>query len=145
MRAGMVGDEAEIHRRADADEKQPEEQTFERFEIAFEFMAVRAAGEHHTTEKRAESGRETDHRHQPANRQDEQQRGRGEDFAQAGAGDPAEEQRQQPASGQHHSGDRGRHRQPAHPGRGVGERARRVVRLVWRRSPRAAAARRASG
>ncbi len=98
---GLRGHERKVDRGADRDEKQPEQQTFERIDIALELVAVLARREHDAGQERAQRGREPHAAHEQRDADDQQERGGREDLAQPRAGDRAE-QRSHEESPAHH-------------------------------------------
>ena len=57
--------QTQIGTHADADEKQPEQQAFERFDLRFQFMAIFRIGQQQTGKKCPQCHRHTDQIHQP--------------------------------------------------------------------------------
>ncbi|MNF72346.1 hypothetical protein D3C84_543220 [compost metagenome] len=97
--------QAEIRAHADADEKQPQQQAFERFDLRFQFVAVFGIRQQQTGEERAQCHRYADQIHQPRRADHHQQRGGGGNLRQTGAGDHTEHRSQQIPSADHHHGD----------------------------------------
>ena len=59
-----VRHEAEIHGHPDGDEKQTKQQSFERFDVGFEFVAVFGIRQQHAREKRSQGHRQAGQLHQ---------------------------------------------------------------------------------
>ena len=131
---GALTDQREVDRRADAEEEQPEQQTLERFEVGFEFVAVFAGRQHDAGDEGAECRRQADELHQQRDADDEQQRRRREGLAQAGPRDDAERGRHQPAAERDDAGDGADRREPTRPAGPVRQRA--CVRVGARRRRR---------
>ena len=113
--------EAEVDPRPHGDEEQAQQQPLERVDIAFELVPVLAGREHYAGDKGAERGRQADQRHQQRDPDHHHQRGGGEQFAQIGAGDVAEQRAdREDADGDHrrHRAYAGCRRYPDRHGRG---------------------------
>ena len=98
--------EREVDPRADSDEEQPQQQALERVDVAFELVAVFAGGKHHARDEGAERGREADQRHQQRDPDHHEQCCGGEQFAQVGARDVAEQRADREDADRDHCGDR---------------------------------------
>ena len=97
-----VGQQAEVDRHADRGEEQPQQESLEWFEVRFERLAVFGAGQQDAGQEGAEAHRQVGQRHQLCDTEHQQQRERGEDFAQAGLGDQAQRRRQRVAADHEH-------------------------------------------
>ena len=127
----------EVDPRPDGDEEQAQQQALERVDIAFELVAVLAGSQHDTGDEGTERGREADQRHQQRDADHHQQGGGGEQFAQIGPGDVAEQR----ADGEDPDRDDRRHRadtdergEPDRHGRGQIDRAMHPARAAHPRA-----------
>ena len=95
--AGLLAEQGKVDAGADRDEEQADQQALERLDVAFELVPVFAVGEHDAGQEGAERGRQADRLHQHRDADDEQQAEGGEQLAQPGRGDVAEDRPQRAA------------------------------------------------
>jgi hypothetical protein len=112
---GRAHEQAEVHRHADGDEEQPEQQPLEGLDVDFQFMAVFRVGEHHAGEERTQRHRHADRLHQRAHAEYEKQREGDEDIALTRAGDNAQQWAQQKVAGDDQHGDQRKAAPQRHP------------------------------
>ena len=118
-RRRLLPHQVEIGAHAYGDEKQTEQQSFERLDVRFEFVAEFRIGEQHAGEKGAERHRQADLLHDQRGADDEQQSRRGEHLAPAVARGALEHRaHHQPAPGD----NRDDHRHSLECGHPVGAR-----------------------
>ena len=114
---GFGRDLAEVDAHADGDEEQAEQQALERFDLRLEFVAEFGIGQQHAGEESAQAHRQAAELHQPGGTDDDQQRGRGENFGHLRPGHGAEQLPQQQATADHDQRDHAERLEHRIPGR----------------------------
>jgi hypothetical protein len=124
---GLAGHQLQVDAGPDGDEEQAQQQAPERLDVGLQLAAELALGQHHPGQEGAEGGRQADGLHDAGHPDHDQQGGGGEDLAQAGLGDEAEDRPHQIAAAADHGAHGGEHRQALGPGRQVGDQAGAAV------------------
>lgn len=104
--ARLVHQQHDVHRHADADEEQAQQQTLERLQMGFQLVPVFGVGQQHTGQERAQRGGHADHLHQPRGAHHHQQGGGGGYLHVVGLSHETEHRTQQIAAADHHRHDR---------------------------------------
>ena len=117
-------DQGEVDRRADGEEEEAEQQPLERLDVALQFVAVLAVGEHHAGQEGAQRRAQPHLVHQQRNADHQQQRSRHESSRSRVRGDGAEDRPQQEAPAQDDGRHRRQHGQRLRPGRQPGDQRR---------------------
>ena len=92
--------QVKVDTRPHGDEEQPQQQSFERLKVGFQFVPEFAAGQHHSCKEGPKRGRQAHQHHQEGNPDDDQQGQSGIHLAQLGSVDKPEN-----GAGEEHTGD----------------------------------------